>query len=83
MLQMRIGELLLFELRQLASRRDCVTDLSTVHIMLGQVVDVICEIFVVYELPMNLASDVLIDGFCSSYSESFNIVTFSLIFYIK
>ena len=48
MLQMRVGEFLLFELRQPASRRDCITDLSTVHIMLGQVVDVICEIFEVY-----------------------------------
>ena len=48
MLQMRVGEFLLFELRQLASRGDCITDLSTVHIMLGQVVDVICEIIEVY-----------------------------------
>ena len=44
MLQMGIGELLLFDL----SRRDYVTDLSTIYPLLGQVVDVICESFEVY-----------------------------------
>lgn len=44
MLQMRIGEFLLFD----SSRRGCVTDLSTVHVELGQAVDVICEYLEVY-----------------------------------